>query len=288
MIGPFDYKIPKSLGAACDILWDNRKSGWPAKVIAGGTDLVIGLRKEELRPGCLVDVTGIRELRRIEEKEGMIIIGAAVTHSEIASSPVLKKYGAVLAEAASWVGSPQIRNLGTLGGNIVNASPSADTIPSLMVLNATARVVSKKGEREVPLSELFVGPYESSLKPCEILMQVQFPRLPEGAKFSFIRLARREAMAISRMSIAAIVQMKKELIEDLRVSVGAVTPTPQRMVEAETLLIGSSAEEEKLRLAAQEISKRMIRFSGPRPSTAYKKPVIEALFMRAVRNALQG
>ena len=101
----------------------------------------------------------------------------AVTHSEIASSPLVKKYGKVLSDAAAEIGSPQIRNLGTIGGNIINASPAADTIPPLMVLDAVGKVVSKGGEREVPLIQLFKGPYETNLKPYEILVHVVFKKL---------------------------------------------------------------------------------------------------------------
>ena len=147
MIPPFDYKIPNTIEEACDLLW---KAEGRAKIIAGGTDLVIGLRNGDQNPPSIIDITRIEELRKIEEKNGAVSIGAAVTHSEIASSSLVKRYGRVLSDATSEIGSPQIRNLGTIGGNIINASPSADTIPPLMVLNAMGRVVSKEGERSRP------------------------------------------------------------------------------------------------------------------------------------------
>jgi CO/xanthine dehydrogenase FAD-binding subunit len=285
MIPSFDYKTPETLEEACTLLWGLREK---AKIIAGGTDLVVGLRSGEIHPQCLIDVTRIDDLRRIVEEDGRISIGAGVTHAEIASSPIIRRYGEVLSEAASWIGSPQIRNLGTLGGNIVNASPAADTVPPLMTLNATGRVVSKEGEREVPLGQLFHRPYESSLKPCEILVQVKFPKLSSSARSGFVRLARREAMAIARISVAVVLQLERGRIEDIRISVGSVTPTPQRMSEAEAVLIGKSPDEEGLRMAAHEISETMIRQSGIRPSTSYKKPVLEALFMRAMKKALEA
>ena len=284
MIPSFDYKTPKTLEEACRLLWEFRGA---AKIIAGGTDLVIGLRSGDLRPPCLIDITGIEELRRIGEEEGRITIGAGVTHAEIASSPVIRRYGKVLSEAASWIGSPQIRNLGTLGGNIVNASPAADTVPPLMTLNAVGRILSPEGEREVPLNQLFKGPYETNLKPHEILAQVRFPKLPAAAKSSFIRLARREAMAIARMSVAVVLQVENGRIEEIRISAGSITPAPQRMSEAEALLKGRSPDEEGLRLAARQISETMIRVSGIRPTTSYKKPVLETLFIRAVKQAVE-
>jgi len=283
MIPSFDYKTPKTLEEACALLWELRER---AKIVAGGTDLVIGLRSGDLRPGCLIDISRIEDLRRIVEENGRISIGAGVTHAEIASSPIIRRYGKVLSEAASWIGSPQIRNLGTLGGNIVNASPAADTVPPLMTLNAAGRILSSEGEKEVPLDQLFKGPYETNLKPHEILAQVNFPKLPAAAKSSFIRLARREAMAIARMSVAVILQMERGRIEDIRISAGSITPIPQRMSEAEALLKGNGPDEERLRLAAHQVSEAMIRTSGIRPTTSYKKPVLEALFIRAVKKAV--
>ena len=283
MIPSFDYKTPKTLEEACALLWELRER---AKIVAGGTDLVIGLRSGDLRPGCLIDISRIEDLRRIVEENGRISIGAGVTHAEIASSPIIRRYGKVLSEAASWIGSPQIRNLGTLGGNIVNASPAADTVPPLMTLNAAGRILSSEGEKEVPLDQLFKGPYETNLKPHEILAQVNFPKLPAAAKSSFIRLARREAMAIARMSVAVILQMERGRIEGIRISAGSITPIPQRMSEAEALLKGNGPDEERLRLAAHQVSEAMIRTSGIRPTTSYKKPVLEALFIRAVKKAV--
>jgi CO/xanthine dehydrogenase FAD-binding subunit len=246
------------------------------------------LRKGDLRPRCLIDITRIEEVRRIEEMGDGISIGAGVTHSELASSPLVIKFGRVLSKAASWIGSPQVRNLGTLGGNVVNASPAADTLPPLMVLDAVGRIVSKEGERESPLCQIFSRPYETILKPYEILAQVHFPKLPLTIKSSFVRLARREAMAIARMSVAVIVELEKGRFEDVRISVGSVTPTPRRMSEAEGVLKGRAPDEEGLKLAAHRVSETMIRESGIRPSTSYKKPVVEALLMRAMKSALEG
>lgn len=285
MIPPFDYKIPNTIEEAVELLWQAKGE---AKIIAGGTDLVIGLRNGDQNPPSIIDITRIEELRKIEEKNGAVSIGAAVTHSEIASSSLVKRYGRVLSDATSEIGSPQIRNLGTIGGNIINASPSADTIPPLMVLNAMGRVVSKEGERQVLLDQLFKGPYKTNLKPHELLSQVTFPKLPLEVRSSFVRLARRDAMAIARMSVAIILQIDKNRIEDIRISVGSVTPTPQRMSEAEAFIKGKSPDEKVLLKASLKVSEMMINRSGIRPSTSYKRPVVEALFMRAMRKALES
>ena len=285
MIPPFDYKKPRTLKEACDLLWDY---GDQARLIAGGTDLVIALRNGDLKPSCLIDVTHIPELRKIEEKNGRISIGAAVTHSEIVSSSLVRRYGKVLSEGASEIGSPQIRNVGTLGGNIVNASPAADTLPPLIVLDAVAQVRSREGKKEVPLPLLFKGPYETALKPHEILVSVSFKKLSSGVKTGFVRLARREAMAIARMSVAILVQMHKgkRQIKDIRIAAGSVTPTPQRMSDVETILRGKTPNDERLKMASKKVSESMIQHAGVRPSTSYKTPVVQALFMRALKKAL--
>ena len=287
MTPSFDYKIPASIQEACGLLW---KAGGKAKLIAGGTDLVIGLRSGDQNPPLIIDITRIDELRRIEERNGMISIGAAATHSEIALSPLIKKCAKVLSDAASEIGSPQIRNLGTIGGNIVNASPAADTLPPLMVLNAIGRVVSREGEKQVPIYQLFKGAYETNLKPHELLVRVTFQELSSETKSSFVRLARRDAMAIARMSVAIVLEMekRKKRIEDIRIAAGSVTPTPQRFSEVEDFLRGKSPDEEILKKASIKISETMISRTGVRPSTSYKRPVIEALFIRGMREALEG
>jgi CO/xanthine dehydrogenase FAD-binding subunit len=193
-----------------------------------------------------------------------------------------------LLEAASEIGSPQIRNVGTIGGNIINASPAADTLPPLMVLDAVAQVTSREGEKEVPLHFLFKGPYETNLKPHEILVNVSFRKLSDDIKTGFVRLARREAMAIARMSVAVILQREKgkRQIKEVRISLGSVTPTPQRITDVEAILRGKAPNEERLKMASRQISEVMIRHSGVRPTTSYKAPVVERLFMRGFRKAL--
>jgi len=287
MIPPFEYQSPGTLNEACRLLGEWGPKG---KIIAGGTDLVISLRKGESQPQILIDVTRIPELRRIEDAGEKICIGAAVTHGEIVSSKLIRQYGQVLSDAASWIGSPQIRNLGTIGGNIVNASPAADTLPALMVLDATARVLSPGAEKEVPLSDLFRGPYQSSLNPDELLVQIAFLKLSSDFRTGFVRLARRAAMAISRMSVAVVLRMSQgeDRIDEVRISAGAVMPTPHRMSEAESILKGKTLDEGTMKKAAQCISGTMARWSGVRPSTAYKAPVVEALFLRCMRQALEN
>lgn len=284
MIPPFNYSVPRTLSEACQLLIDDPEK---TKVIAGGTDLVISLRKGELTPSSLVDISHLKELQGIEESNDMISIGAAVSHADIASSPILRRYGGILSEAAGQIGSPQIRNLGTLGGNIVNASPAADSLPPLLVFEAAGKLISIEGERVVPVSRLIVGPYRTALKPHEILTRISFKKIPKGMKGVFIRLARREAMAIARMSLALLLQVEGNRIQEVRIAPGAVFPSPQRLTEVEDFLKGRFPDEDLLKEASKMVSEAMIRRSGIRPSTSYKEPVIEALFIRAMKEALR-
>jgi CO/xanthine dehydrogenase FAD-binding subunit len=285
MIPRFAYQIPSTLEEACDLLWN---SDGRAKVIAGGTDLVIGLRSGGLKPDLLIDVTRLSELQGIRDEGGVISIGAGVTHAELAGAALIQRNAKALSEAASVIGSPQIRNLGTLGGNIVNASPAADTLPALMILNAFGEVVSKNGQRKVPLTELFTGPYETALKPSEILTRITIEILHPDTRWGFTRLARREAMAIARLSVAVAVRMRKgdSVLEDVRISVGAMTPIPQRFVEAEAFLRGQSPGSDLFKGASRKISGEILHVTGRRESSSYKIPVAEALFIRALERAM--
>jgi CO/xanthine dehydrogenase FAD-binding subunit len=284
MIPPFDYRTPKTLREACQLL---QGAEGKAKVIAGGTDLVIRLRAEKEKPSLLIDITNLNELQGIEESDGILSIGAAVSHSEIVVSPLVRQYGAILSEAASQIGSPQIRHLGTIGGNILNASPAADTLPPLLVLDAVGKVVSMKGEKEVPIRQLIRGPYEPALKSDEILVRIVFKKLSQEMSGSFIRLARRNAMAIARMSVALLLRIEDGRLRDVRLAPGSVLPVPERLKEVEEFLEGQFPEEEFLRAASRKVSEAMIQRSGIRHSTSYKAPVVEALFLRAMRKALE-
>ena len=138
------------------------------------------------------------------------------------------------------------------------------------------------------MGQLFQRPYETHLKPYEILTEVIFPKLSSSYRHGFVRLARREAMAIARMNVAVALKMEHGRIADIRISVGSITPTPQRMSEAESMMVGRSVSEDSLKEASLNISKTMIRLSGVRPSTSYKKPVVESLFLRAIKQAMEG
>ncbi len=280
MKSEFTYISPRSLEEALKILEDR---GEGAQVIAGGTDLMIQIREGKLGAGLLVDITYIPELRFIREEGNQIKLGPLVTHAELASSGVIKNGASVLERAAHSVGSPQIRNMGTIGGNIINASPAADTIPALVVLDAQVTLMRKGRKRTLPITDLYIGPYKTIIEPHELLVEITFTKLDDGWRSSFIKLARRRALAIARINIAALAKMEGAKAKEVRISVGSSTPTPCRMGEVETLLTGEVPSLALIEEAALKAAQEMVKRSGVRPSTKYKRPAVQGLVEKALR-----
>lgn len=285
MLPEFEYVIPSNLTEACNFLGNY---GSETKIIAGGTDLLIRLRRKELKPRFLLDISNLEELRQIEELESQIIIGAAWTHTEIAESNLIRNHSGILSEASGCLGCRQIRNLGTVGGNIVNASPAADTVPALLVLNARLKIVSKGSQRKVPLSEIYKGPYQTNVRPDELVSQILIDKVPQEAQYRFFRIARRKGMATARINGAVLLWRRNKVgsIEEIRISVGSVTPIPCRMVEAERLIRGSVASEWAIEQASLMVGRTMVEVSGVRKSTEYKQPVVNILVKRALKQIL--
>ena len=278
----FDYISCRSVDEACEALLQEG-----AQVIAGGTDLLIGLRRPDARtPRLVVDVSRIKALREIRADHGRITLGAAVTHAEIASSDLLRSAAPLLASAASNVGSPQIRNRGTVGGNIMNAAACADTIPPLIALGAVAILASGAGTRALPLAELFEGPYRTRARRGEVLTAVEFPPLPPGSGCAFVKLGRRNALSIARLSVAAVlVPDHQGSIAGARIVPGAAVPVWQRFPEAEGVLVGRKPTVELFAEAGKRAAAEMVGVTGRRWSTEYKEPVLAVLVRRALEAA---
>ncbi|MBW1716095.1 MAG: xanthine dehydrogenase family protein subunit M [Deltaproteobacteria bacterium] len=283
MRSEFAYASPSSLGEALEILKD---FGERTCVIAGGTDLMIAIREGELRAELLVDISRIPELRLIREEGNQICIGPLVTHGELASSGLIKKGASVLGRAANSVGSPQIRNMGTIGGNIINASPAADTIPALVVLEAQVTLKKREGERSLPITDFYLGPYKTIIGAQELLTKITFAKLDDTWKSSFIKLARRKALAISRINIAVLAKMDEMRAKEVRVSIGSSTPTPCRMEKAEAVLRGAVPSAAVIEEASRIVAEEMVARSGVRPSTEYKRPAVQGLVKKALQEAL--
>ena len=283
----FNFIRPDNLEEACDLLVRYKDR---AKLIAGGTDLIIALREEKL-PNYLeiiIDISNLGELNYIKEEGKYIRIGAGVRHAEVANNGLIKKYAPILSMAASVVGSPQIRNKGTIAGNIITASPAADTIPVLIVLDSILVIRKGKEKRKMYLKDIFNGANKVNLESDEIVGEIYFEKLPLVTKSDFIKLARRNAVDKSRMNIAVAAQQNKNKeIIDIRISVGSLTPIPGRFKDAEDLLLGEIPTQDLIQKAGEKIAEEMINKSGYRWSTEYKEPVVKSLIGRVLNRILE-
>lgn len=259
-----------------------------AKPIAGGTDLLLELRSGTSNLHDLVDLGLLKELNYIREENGRIYIGAMTTHGKIAASQLLQSKAAVLSEAAHLVGSVQIRNLATVGGNLCNASPGADTATPLLVLGAEATIASKCKTRSIPLEELFAGPGETSLLPSELLTGVNFPVPTKGSGGAFIKIGRRKGCTLSLINAAAYVEMKRGVCTEARVAVGACAPTPWRIKDVEAMIQGNAIDDkliEKVSSACYGLVQPSTR-AHTRASEGYRRDMACVLIRRVLYEAL--
>lgn len=264
--------------------------------IAGGTDLLVGLRAQSpsLPPVEVIDITRIGKLDGISlvnsagsKRADSVRLGPLVTHAQIAASSNLQKWAMLLAEASAEIGSPQIRNRATIGGNIANGASCADTVPPLIALGAELTLRSVRGARRVLLEEVTTAPYETILAPDEMITEIDFPPIPGRSGSAFVKLGRRNALSISRMSIAVVVvQGDQKTIKDLRIAAGSVVPTVRRFRSVESVLRGESATIDRITAAGEALAAEMVRISGRRWSTPYKEPVVAALLRRALERAI--
>jgi CO/xanthine dehydrogenase FAD-binding subunit len=244
-----DYQYPETVSQAVDLLaeWSGQ-----ARIVAGGTDLVLQLKRGERQAACLVDVSRIEEMRGIKEADGLVMVGSAVTHAEIAASALIQAVAPVLAQAASEVGSPEIRNVATVGGNVVNAQPAADTALALLALEAEAEVVGSNGSRWVPLLDLYAKAGVSAIdSTAEIVRGFRF-RVPAGRVGSaYRRLGKCKSIALPVLCAATIVRLEGDQIVSAAISLGPVAPLPFRARAAERWLAGQPTSSETLERASE-------------------------------------
>lgn len=284
---PFEYYSPKTLVEACELLKD---SGHRCRILAGGTDVLVEMRRPASEsPSSIVDIGRIDALRGIKASGDYIVIGPLTTHDEIFRSQLVAQYAPLLRKAVSTIGSPQIRNRGTIGGNIMNAAACADTVPPLLILNARLKLTSAAGAREVALADFFVKPYVTVARRDEILTEILFKKLTAEMRGSFVKLGRRSALSIARLSVAALLKMNRGgTIDEARIVPGATFSAWKRVKEAEQLLIGQKPSKEVFQKAGIKVSEVMISQTGRRWSTEYKEPVIAVLVKRVLEQCLSA
>jgi CO/xanthine dehydrogenase FAD-binding subunit len=280
------YLIASSVEDALTKLGQLSEDG---RVIAGGTDLVLQAQRGQCLARAVVDVTRIPGLAEIQEQDGYIVIGAAATHAQVAASPLIRRTAPLLAEACASVGGPQVRNVGTLAGNVVNALPAADGAVALFALQAEAQVATLSGHTCVPIADLYCGVGECTLDRCtEMIVALRFQPLDASAGCSFQRLARRRALALPIVNAAVVVGMDEGTITYVRIAVGPVAPAPFRALAAERALTGHTPTEELIAQAAQLAARdARPRSSVLRGSAAYRTEMVEVLVQRGLRAASQ-
>ncbi|HBZ00224.1 MAG TPA: molybdopterin dehydrogenase [candidate division Zixibacteria bacterium] len=278
MIALSAYRQPDMLNEALEIL-----SSGDFAPIAGGTDLIPQLRCGQQRK--LLDISRLG-LSFIKKDDNFIEIGAACTHSRLSSDDLIKEKLPLLFRATGLVGSWQIRNRGTVGGNIINASPCADSVPALLNYDAELVLLSQKGRRAVKLNEFTLGPYKTQIKPDELLYSIRCKKQSTPSGCSYLKLGRRQAVNISRMTLAAtIAKDKNDVITNATIAGGSIFPAPSRMPEIEKMLNRQKVSYELFEDAANLAADLMIKESGVRWSTPYKKPVLIGLVQRALCEA---
>jgi CO/xanthine dehydrogenase FAD-binding subunit len=279
----FDYLAPTSLREAVEILRENPE----VSPLAGGTDLLVQI-KERNRP-----VSAVMSLKRVGElhewvHNGMLAIGSAVTAGQIAGDPQVQQGYTALAAGAGLIGSVQIQNMATMGGNLCNASPSADTAPPLLALDAQAVIASAQGERTLPLADFFLGPGKNALQAGELLKAIQIPRPQANSGSFYYRHTPRARMDIAVVGAAAMLTLDEDgRIAAARIALGAVAPTPIRALQAEQALTGEMPSEALFAQAGLDAMKESTPIDDLRASAGYRRHLVNILTQRALRQALR-
>ncbi len=280
MLPPFSVLKVKTKKEAVAALAQHESSA----LIAGGTDLLVRMKQGESYRH-LIDITWVEGVRGVAPEGSCLVIGAATTHARISTDQRINGSACSLAQAAGGIGSPQVRNMGTIGGNLANASPCAESIPPLLVHEALLKIESPHGERVETLEHFITGPYRTTLAREEMVSEIRIEPL-EGYREGYRRVAKRAAWAVSRLGIAWAIKGAEERFLDVRLAIGSCTPNPLRPRRAEAILNGHRRErgliEEAVKLCLEEIRE----MSGERPSFVYKLPVIRDLLLNILNDRL--
>lgn len=282
-IPKFEYLRPLSIEEGCSLLYKHKTE---AKILAGGTDLFVKMKKKEILPGIVISLNGIQKLDRIEwdEKEGLKI-GPLVTHEALVNHPIVREKFDFLSEACLKIGTRQVRNMGTLVGNLCNASPSSDASAPLLVLETKLKLVHLYGERTIPLQEFFIGPFQTVLDPQEIVVEVQIPKpVPNtvGA-YQYIHKASSVGETLVGAAVLLTLDPRDSTCQEARISLSSVAPTPIRAKAAERIFNGKRPEEKIIREAAQVASDEI----QPRSRPWYRREMAKVLVERAILQAME-
>jgi len=281
----FDYHTPSSLDEAFMLL--ETHSG-DVKLLAGGTDLIPQMKMRRVEPGHIINLKRIPDLSGIKQYNGSLHIGALSRLRDIEKSMLLVERAPLLTETVKTMASVQVRNLGTIGGNVCNASPAADTAISLIALGAKAQVASSTGVRSVLIEDFFTGPGKTVMEYDEILISISVPVMTENSGSSFIKIGR-VVLDLATVNAAVSITLDCDLIHKVRVAIGAVAPTPLRLTIVEDYLVGKPPSFEVFEAAGELASETVKPISDVRSTAEYRKAVSKTIIMdtldRASRHA---
>jgi carbon-monoxide dehydrogenase medium subunit len=280
-----DFIIPSTIDEALRVLIE---SGGRARVLAGGTDLILQLREGQTKTDCVVYVKEIDSLHGIKAEDGRIRLGAAVTHAEVAESGLIRRTVPALVEACCAVGSPQIRNQGTVVGNVVNAAPAADAAAVLFTLGAELEVVGSDGLRILAIDDAYVGLMESRIDSTqEIVQAVRFPIPPDHGGSAFVRISHRKSLCLPVLNGGFYVEIKNGMFSKAVIALGPVAPVPFRATEAEKTLVSNRVTPEIIETAASVASEEANpRDSLLRGSREIRKAMVKGLVIRGLETAV--
>jgi len=284
-VSRFDYHQPESLADAVDLA---ARFGGQASFLAGGTDLIVQIERGRVAPRHVIGLGRVPGLVGIEVN-GRITLGARVTHRAIEQTPALAGPLRCLVEGAEVIGGHQVRNVATVGGNLVNASPAADLVPCLLALDGVVALVGPGGEREVPIERFLLGPNRTARRSDELVTRVDLPALAPRAATAFLKAGRRRAMEISVVCVAARLTLDATLERCLeaRVVLGAVAPTAVRAYAAERLLEGQPMGGEAFRRAAEAAQEACRPIDDVRASAGFRQHLVGVLVRRALDRCVE-
>jgi CO/xanthine dehydrogenase FAD-binding subunit len=281
----FEYYEPKTLDAALSLL---AEKGEGTHVLAGGTDLLVKMNHGLLKPKAIIGVKGIEALNQIRFQAGKgLTIGATALLAEVASHRDIRRHFPAVAYAAQETANVQIRNMGTVAGNLCNAAPSADNAPTLMAMGAEVTLVSLKGERRLSLDQFFKGPGLTAIKLGEMMTSIFVPIPPPKSGASYKHLSARGKVDISGVCVGAMVMLNGKGCADARIVLGAVAPTPIRAKKAEGLLQGQPWTKALAEEAGEMAAKASKPISDVRASAPYRKKMVSVLTRRALEEAFE-
>ncbi|MGZ4481817.1 MAG: FAD binding domain-containing protein [Gaiellales bacterium] len=258
-----------------------------ARVVAGGTDLVVGARQGKAPlPESLVAIHTLPELAGIDEADGGLRLGALASHEQIVAHPMVRDRFTALADASAIVGSHATRHVGTIGGNVMNASPAMETGGPLICFDAVGTLASKAGTRRMALAALWQGPGQTTARPDELLTQIELPAPAPGTGSCYVRLEYRRQMEIAIVGATAVVTLEGDRVADARIAITALAPTIHRVAEAEAALLGSDGAAEAVRAAADAAAAASRPISDVRGSEGYRRAMAAVISRRAIQAAL--